>query len=335
MDKTNLIIYTIIGLIVFGIVFYSIKTFGSKENTNVDFTAPKIILDESKNDYNNKLANIITNSPVANNIKIGEDFDFNLYKSDSNKNIVIENNKETLEKNAILKTVNKDDKTKKTDTSIVNKPIKRKNNKSNIKNNHTNDTKKTDSKIEQETTINNENVNTETVDNTYKNYGVTVKRSENKEVNNKTIDNYIDAFLLSNTKIKNGTQLIFIISKDTKLDGVYFRKMSRIFSTAVYSSTNVDIIANVVQNTDGKKYNISLTGYNENYQKGIFNNSKVDASINKGSNELVSDVVTIPSSNIQFVSSFLNAAGKATKDIFKKEPEINITEGYKMYFKPD
>lgn len=323
MDKTNVIIYSVVGLVVIGLVIYSVKTFSKKETTvQQDFSVPEVVLSESKNEYQSKLEKANAREPIVENVVANDGMEFKTYQSDSTP-VVEEPRHKKAEKTVSYTTVKK--------------PVKKQAyHESNTSTTKVDNSKSTNEPVKKYQQSKEETNTTQTVD-PYTNYGISVNKTSSSNSNSGAAsisDNlFYEAFLLADTRIKNGSQVVFILNKDYEISGVKFKRMSRIFAVATYSKNNVNIIANMIQNTNGQKYPISIVGYNENFQPGIFNNSKVDEAVNEGSNEFVDDAVVIPTSEIQFVSSALNAAGKATKEAFKKEPEINISEGYKMYFK--
>jgi hypothetical protein len=320
MDKTNVIVYSSIGLILIGSIIYSVFLFNkTDEPIKSDFNVPDIVLDESKEAYQSRLQKATAYQPSDKEIGLGKDFDFEVYQADSSQVIVpVSTPYQSLESPA-------EKETGYLASEVVAKPKliykSTKNKQTNIAN---------PAVTKSKTTVPDSSPAVQPVP--YNNYGVSLS-SNNQQQTLASFSSFFEAFLLSDTKVKNGSQLVFILSKDTDIQGVSFRKMSRIFAVAEYSSSNINVVGNVIQNTDGKKYPIKFVGYNENYQEGIFNKSKIDESINQGSNDLVQDAVTIPSSKVAFVSTMLNSAGRATKEVFKKQPEIHISEGYRMYFK--
>lgn len=305
MDKTNIIVYSSIGLLVVGMAIYTVSVFSEKEvAVEKDFSVPDIVLEDSKSDYESRLSKASAYHVPEKEIDVSKELDFQVYQPDTTD----------------IKPVVKEK------PVVYNPPVKQ------SKKKQPKTTPAPLTTTETKTDIPASNI---PEPDPYTNIGITTKKQVATTNNTVASNLYYDAFLLSDTKIKNGSQLVFILSKDSEISGIKFRKMSRIFAVASYTSNNVDVVANMIQNTDGKKYPISVIGYNENYQKGIFNNSKIDNAVNEGTEEFANDAVAIPTSSIQFVSSVLNATGKATKEAFKKEPEIFISEGYRMYFKSE
>jgi len=300
MDKTNIIVYSSIGIIVLAMILYIIVVFG-KKTTNVkeEFNVPDLVLSESKEDYLTRIEKAKAYQPQDDKIETNNNLEFKIYNDTTEKKDEIKKEVENIE--GKQKAKKKQRKTRKKRKA----PVKT-------------ETKKEIAVQEKQ-------------EDEYTNYGLIVNKKEKAIMMS---DDFIEAFLIKDIKIKNGTQMVFILNKSMEVKNLRFNKMSRIFAVARYSSNNVDIVANVIQNTDGKKYPIRMIGYNENYQKGIFDNTKVDEKVNKGKNKVLDDAsLLIPSTEIRFVSSVLNSAGQATKDVFKKEPEIHISEGYRMYFK--
>lgn len=172
----------------------------------------------------------------------------------------------------------------------------------------------------------------------YNSFGVTVssaKNNENTNIEELSLNKYIEAFTLEDKKIKSNTQLTFILNENTTISGIRFRRMSRIFAVAVYNNGNVDIIGNVIQNTDGKEYSINLIGYNENFQKGIYRDSDNEEDINKAKDGVIDNLHYAPSVEAELITQAINAGQQGAKEIIKKDPEIFISKGYKMYFKYD
>lgn len=144
---------------------------------------------------------------------------------------------------------------------------------------------------------------------------------------------FFEAFLIQNTTMKNKSQVTFILNEDVTLNGIRFKKMSRIFGVCSFSTNTVNIRTTTIQNTDGKKYPLSLDAYNENYQKGIYV-SGIEEVLNEGSTETQDELIDEmnPNSAISVVNTGIKGAAKTIKKATKREQQIQMNEGYKMYF---
>ncbi len=144
---------------------------------------------------------------------------------------------------------------------------------------------------------------------------------------------FFEAFLIQDTRMKNGSQVTFILNQDVEINGIKFKKMSRIYGVCQFGSNVVNIQTTTIQNTDGKKYPVSLTAYNENYQPGIYV-SGIEAVLNEGTNETEENLIDEinPNSTMSVVNTGVKAIARTTKKAVRKEQEISMSEGYKMYF---
>ena len=144
---------------------------------------------------------------------------------------------------------------------------------------------------------------------------------------------YFEAFLIQNTTMKNQSQVTFILNQDVTLNGIRFKKMSRIFGVCTFGSNVVNIRTTTIQNTDGKKYPLELDAYNENYQKGIYV-SGIEQVVNEGANDTQDDLIDEmnPNSALSVVNTGIKGAAKTVKKAAKREQQIQMSEGYKMYF---
>lgn len=163
-------------------------------------------------------------------------------------------------------------------------------------------------------------------------YGDDFNEGENDMV---VAQNYYEATYLERTvKIKNKSQLTFILQEDMKIEGIRFKKMSKLFATAEYNSNAIDITVNSIKNAaDGKNYRVKLIGYNENYHQGIYYEGKVDDAKRKGRNDAIDEMADEFDVPITTVGGLVSSGVDATKEMVQKDiKEYEINEGYKMYF---
>lgn len=160
------------------------------------------------------------------------------------------------------------------------------------------------------------------------------QQNDNQKKNKKLKENrFFEAFLIQDTRMKNGSQVTFILNQDVEINGIKFKKMSRIYGVCQFGSNVVNIRTTTIQNTDGRKYPVSLTAYNENYQPGIYV-SGIEAVLNEGTNETEENLIDEinPNSTMSVVNTGIKAIARTTKKAVRKEQEISMSEGYKMYF---
>lgn len=146
---------------------------------------------------------------------------------------------------------------------------------------------------------------------------------------------FIPAILEKSMKIRNGSEVIFILQKSTTIEGIYFEKMSIMYGTANFNNDRLDITINTIQDKAGTKYIVNLTGYNENYQKGIFYSDRVESSVNQSKSNVLSSTAGVLGSKIggtagQVINETVQGASNSLNN---QKAEINISQGYKMYFK--
>lgn len=166
-------------------------------------------------------------------------------------------------------------------------------------------------------------------------YGESFQK-ENESGKNSIIDlnDFIKAELLSDKNIKDNSELVFVLSEEYVTEQYTINKMARLYCKANVVGDRIDIICNTIRNTDGKIYNIKLFGYNENYQKGIRIEGKIDKVVNETNNEALeegADIIT----DITGVGSGISDVLKSGTRAMKKDIEILLKEGYLMLFKDE
>lgn len=169
----------------------------------------------------------------------------------------------------------------------------------------------------------------------YYGFGKTIKPTTQKTIkaSSPKADTYYEAFLIADTKMKDGSQVTFILNEDAEIGGIRFKKMSRIYGVCHFGTNVVNIESDAMQNTDGKKYTVYLTAYNENYQKGIYV-SGIEKIVGEGQSEVAEDVITdLPVTKYDLVNTTAKTIARTTKKANRKDQEISMREGYKMYFK--
>ena len=163
-------------------------------------------------------------------------------------------------------------------------------------------------------------------------YGKSFKK-ENESGNNSNIDlsDFIKAELLSDKNIKDNSELVFVLSDEYVTEQYTINKMARLYCTADVVGDRIDIICNTIRNIDGKIYNIRLFGYNENYQRGIRIEGKIDKVVNETNNEALEEGAEIIT-DLTGVGSGIRDVLKSGTKAMEKDIEILLKEGYLMLF---
>lgn len=161
--------------------------------------------------------------------------------------------------------------------------------------------------------------------------GKTVNTSSIKSENNE----FIPAFLDEGKKIKEGSEVVFILEKSSNINGKYFEKMSIMYGMASFNGNRIQIIINTIQDKKGGKHQVSLMGYNENYQKGIYYEDKLDKAVDQSKSRVASHTGSqigqaTGGRSGNLISSSINAGSRL---LTRERGEISIAQGYKMYFK--
>ena len=163
-------------------------------------------------------------------------------------------------------------------------------------------------------------------------YGESYK-NENESGKNINIDlnDFIKAELLSDKNIKDNSELVFVLSEEYVTEQYTINKMARLYCKANVVDNRIDIICNTIRNTDGKIYNIRLCGYNENYQRGIRIEGKIDKVVNETNNEALEEGAEIIT-DITGVGSGIRDVLRSGTNAMEKDIEILLKEGYLMLF---
>lgn len=157
-------------------------------------------------------------------------------------------------------------------------------------------------------------------------------KSEEKTANGDSKENYIPALLERQMKIKNGSEVVFLLQKETMINNILFPKMSIMYGMADFSNNRVNITINTIQDNSGEKHPVTLIGYNENYQKGIYYTDKVEKVTENARSRTVSQTAAKAlggGTTSQIVSGSSNGL------LSRENGEVNVSEGYLMYFKID
>ena len=134
-------------------------------------------------------------------------------------------------------------------------------------------------------------------------------------------------------KLKDKSQITFLLHDEKVIQGIKFNKSSKLYAVADFSSNAIYITVNKIQNTDGKSYPITLIGYNENYQKGIYYDGQIEDSKNEGKNELLEDAEDQVGVTGKVVGEVVETSTSTVKNMFsKRKQEYEINSGYIMYF---
>ena len=202
-------------------------------------------------------------------------------------------------------------------------------------------TVKTQTRTEPVTTTN--NTTTTEPKKTYYGFGVVSGSTTTKATTTKstTSEDWIPADFEKDYVIKNKSQFVLNLKKETTINGIKFGKMSTMYGYAKLTGSggrmNVfEIYVNQITNSaDGENYPVTLVGYNEYYQRGILYEGKVEQAVNDASSESVQNSSTGVNTSTGVVNNAANTVTRGLSKVVKKDPEININEGYRMYFKPD
>jgi hypothetical protein len=157
---------------------------------------------------------------------------------------------------------------------------------------------------------------------------------QKREKISENITDFIKAELLSEKKIRDNSELIFILDEDYTKENITFNRMAKLFCTADIVGDRIEITCNTIRNTDGKIYNMHLRGYNENYQRGIRIEGKIDKAVNETSNEVLEEGSELLA-DITGFGSDLGDIMQVGTDAMEKEVEILLKEGYIMLFRDE
>lgn len=166
-------------------------------------------------------------------------------------------------------------------------------------------------------------------------FGVYQGKNVNSNTNKEENKAFIPAFLDEGKKIKDGSEVVFILQKGSTINGIYFEKMSIMYGMASFNGNRIQIIINTIQDKKGGKHQVSLVGYNENYQKGIYYEDKLDKAVDQSKSSVASQTGSqigqaTGGRSGNLISSTINAGSRL---LTRERGEISIAQGYKMFFK--
>jgi hypothetical protein len=162
----------------------------------------------------------------------------------------------------------------------------------------------------------------------YSSFGI----SDNTDNGLQNTVGFIEATLEESYKVKDGSEVVFILQDDCVIDGKFIEKLSLLYGKVKFGDQRIYVDINMIRNVDGNRYNVDLTGFNENYQQGIYYDGSLDEARDKSQNKILSDGASNLTTTGQITNLIKGAARETTRSL-KKEPEISISKGYKMYFK--
>ena len=148
-------------------------------------------------------------------------------------------------------------------------------------------------------------------------------------------NDFIPAILENSQKIKSGSEVVFLLQNDSYINGLDYEKLSVMYGIASFSGGRMDITINTIQDKTGQKHPVNLIGYNENYQKGVYY-SDADANMKQGKSNVVSSTANGVANSLTSGASgdVVNGVVQtAVSALSNSKAEVNVSEGYKMYFK--
>lgn len=143
-------------------------------------------------------------------------------------------------------------------------------------------------------------------------------------------EEFISAVLEENQKLRDNSQVTFIAMEETETSYGKIPKQSLLFGYVRFGPDRIEVTVNRCQDTKGNNFPVQLTGYNENFQRGIKYEGKIDNAVQRGSNSAAS------SGAAAAAAAAGRAAGSVVRGVsaaLQKEPEIFIGKGYRMHFK--
>lgn len=151
---------------------------------------------------------------------------------------------------------------------------------------------------------------------------------ENTNESNNNAEVYASAFLERDTKIKDGSEPVFILEEDCVINGIEYKKMSYLFTKAELKNGRLYINARKILDTKNKEHHVNLNGYNDNYFEGVAYDDSFSEAMNEGKEEIVDDLVD----DIPYQKS-ARALGRSIQKLKKKEDYIILEQGFTMKFK--
>jgi Protein of unknown function (DUF3714). len=151
-------------------------------------------------------------------------------------------------------------------------------------------------------------------------------------------DEFYPAYLEEDTKIKNNGSVVFVLSKDVYIGGVFYKKNSTLFGKVSDAGNYFDIKIRNIKTTDGNSYTVNLVVYNENYSRGIVYEGKIDKAVKEASDETVNDVSTTATGTTTEEGIRLAARGvdNGIKALTRqRQVVVNLYQGYKIYLKSE
>ena len=177
-------------------------------------------------------------------------------------------------------------------------------------------------------------------------FGVYSKNSTTKKTNSTTTtnteedeavedNNFIEAELEEDLVVKNNSALVFILNQDRKIGGILFKKQSYMYGQALNRDYYFDVKISFIKNAaDGKRYAVNLILYDENMSRGIKYDNKVNQAAKSGMSNASDEAVnTATGLSNNVASGVVNSTVQGAKQAIKKEPQTNLDQGYKVYFK--
>jgi len=320
MEKGKIIFIGVLGVVFLLAVIYTVNLTSKKSSTvqATDFTAP-IMTDrsqaEAKEDYNSRLANANRAQETDNQQSVASNMDFKTYSSDSAPKV-----KEDPRLTSTAEAVEG----RRTATRAA--------------------TPRTSAKVEQPAAPKSEAAPAE---NDPGGFGISVQKTVEsrpaQEVASTRTSGFFPAVPEEDTKIKNQSSVVFFLLKDCTVSGIDLKKNAVLYGKAVQSGGVFNIYITQVMNTDGKMYSLSnVVVYDEKFSRGL----PVEGNLNEAMRESTSQTTNDAASNIassatgSLVGSGVNLAVSALDNTVrainqKKEPTIDLMQGYKVYIKQE
>jgi hypothetical protein len=148
-------------------------------------------------------------------------------------------------------------------------------------------------------------------------------------------NNFYPAYFDEDTKIKNNSPVVLILRSDATIDGISFKKNATFYGLVSDAGPYFDIQLTSCKNTDGKSYHLNdIVVYNEKYNRGIVHEGNLDKSVKESSTQSADNLTTTVSSASPIIGAATQTVSNTIKNLSqKRQPEISIRQGYKVFIK--
>lgn len=324
MERGKVIFLGVIGLVIVLTVIYviSLNSGGSNNQVASDFSVPEIVdKEKTKDEYLSRLKNANTYQEEEVEEDLSEKMKFQTYQADSLKRIKTQKQTKSSYTASETRQYQTETKTRTTRTTARVEETK---------------TKEPETTIVQvsEPVSNNMSVLVNQESSTPSKQNVTIKEEVSTVPNAE--EDFIPIVLEEDSKIKEGSTVVFIAKSDFYIENQKISKNSYIYCNTSNGNERFILRATKILTYEGKTFRpTNYFVYDEKYTMGLQVEGTVNTAVKEATGETARDNNIDSYSGNMGIDASISLLKKTISKAGKSEPTINLYKGYKVYLKKE